>query len=232
MTVETIVYAQPGARARRTTFGYTTESHPRLDRVQNSISMICGLISGACILAITALTLVETVSRTVFSTPLGWSVSLIELYLLPGMAFFGIVTAYRSGAHVAVTSAFRLMPPRVKKLLIVLAYIVVLIGMTALGVAGFEATLFSFGTGESPVPGSSELEAPSWLWRAIVPTSMALGLVVVFIDLAREVCSSWAYPSTDYDPGDDADRALEEARILEADAGSDRVESPTAEDAR
>lgn len=200
--------------AQRTMFGYVTEDHPRLDRVQNAISGVCGVIAAGSILAIVILTLSEVIARTLFSSPQSWSVAFIEQYLMTATAFFGIVTAYRSGAHVAVVSLFGKLRPTAKKILLIFAYVVVLFGMLAIGLAGFTAAAFSMVSGETPVPGSSELALPSWLWRSMVPLSMALGIVVVFIDLVRELKAPWTGPVTDYEPGDEVDAAIDEIATL------------------
>lgn len=208
--------------ARRTPVGYLTEDHPRLDRVQNSISWICGGIAAVAIIVIVLLTLFEVAARTFFDAPQGWSVALIEKYLMTASAFFGIVTAYRGGSHIAVVTFYERFRPATRKALLILAYIVVLIGMAAIGVAGLTAAAFSLMSGEGPVPGSSELIIPSWLWRSIVPASMFLGMVIVAIDLFRELTSPWDGPSTDYDPGDEVDAVLEELALADSNqAGSD-----------
>jgi len=209
----TTIHAFKEGDARRTAFGYITERSPRLDRVQNAISAGCGAIAGVSILAIVFLTLLEVFLRTVFSEPQGWSVSFIEKYLMTATAFFGIVTAYRAGAHIAVVSLYNKFGPRPQKVLMVLAHVLVLVGMLTMGIAGLISTEFSISTGEGPVPGSSELAIPSWLWRSIVPVSMLLGSIVVLIDLLREVFSPWNGPVTDYDPGDEVDAVLNELEV-------------------
>lgn len=206
---ETIVHPFRQGSAERVTFGYKTEDHPQLDRVQNGISAVCGVIAGVSIVSIAVLTLIDVASRTLFSAPLGWTVAFIEQYLLTAGAFFGIVTAYRSGAHVAVVSIFNTLQPTARKVLLVTAYVITFAGMLALAFTGLSATLFSISTGESPVPGSSELVIPSWIWRSIVPTSMFLGAAVVAIDLGRELFSPWSRTTTDYDPGHGTDLPIE-----------------------
>ncbi|MEV0685189.1 TRAP transporter small permease subunit [Nocardia sp. NPDC050378] len=198
----TIVHPFRQGAAQRTMFGYRTEEHPGLDRIQNGISAVCGVISGVAIVAIVVLTLIDVTLRTFFTITLGWSVAFIEMYLLTIVAFFGLVTAYRSGAHVAVTSLFYRMGVRLRKILLILAYLVLLLGMGALLVAGAEGLLFAIDIDEGPVRGSSELLIPGWVMRAILPLSMVLGMIVVLIDLARELIAPWNVTATDYDPGD------------------------------
>lgn len=196
--------------ARRTSVGYITEDHPRLDRFQNAISWVCGCIAGLSVIAIVVLTLFEVAARTFFDAPQGWSVALIEKYLMTASAFFGIVTAYRGGSHIAVVTFYERFRPRTRKILLIVAHLIVLVGMLAIGIAGLTATAFSITSGEGPIPGSSELIIPSWMWRSIIPVSMLLGSIIVAIDLFRELTSPWDGPATDYDPGDEVDAALEE----------------------
>jgi TRAP-type C4-dicarboxylate transport system permease small subunit len=197
------VHPDRSGHARRTMWGYHTEDHPTLDRVQNSVSAFCGVIAGAAVVSITLLTLAEVFARTAFSSPLGWSVSFIELYLLPVTAFFGLVAAYRSGAHVAVVSLFEKLGPRAQKLMLVLSYVVLIIGLLSIGIPGVHAVLAAVANGEGPGPGSSELVIPSAVWRAIVPISALFGLILVGIDLFREATAPLNRVVTDYDPGDE-----------------------------
>ncbi len=198
---ETIVPKGGTSPARRTSFGYLTESHPRLDRVQNGISMLCAAISGAAIVVITTLTVLEVFTRTVFSAPLGWNVGFVEQYLMMAIAFFGTVTAYRSGAHVAVVTIFERTPEPVRKMLLVLAYLIILGGLVLLMYSGTRAAYFSFITGEMPPPGMAELPWPTWWWKSIIPVASTLGVVVVAIDLYRELAAPRTRVVTDYEPG-------------------------------
>ncbi|MET9327655.1 TRAP transporter small permease [Tsukamurella sp. NPDC003166] len=206
-----IVHPFREGAAERTTFGYRTQDHPGLDRIQNAVSAVAGTVAAVAVVVMVALTLLDVALRTFFGAPIGWSVAFIELYLLPIAAFFGIVVAYRSGAHVAVTSLYERFPIPVRKAMLIIGYLVLLIGLAALFWAGLQATLFAISTGEGPVPGSSELPLPGWLMRAIVPVATGLGLVLVLIDLGRELAAPWTATATDYDPGDEASRAVAEA---------------------
>lgn len=198
---ETIVPKSGTSPARRTAFGYLTESHPRLDRIQNGISMFCAAIAGTAIVVITILTVLEVFTRTVLSAPLGWNVGFVEQYLMMAIAFFGTVTAYRSGAHVAVVTIFERTPEPVRKVLLVLAYLIILGGLVLLVYSGTRAAHFSFITGEMPPPGMAELAWPTWWWKSIIPVAATLGIVVVAIDLYRELTAPLTKVVTDYEPG-------------------------------
>lgn len=199
-TPEVIVHQSGSTPARRTLFGYRTGDHARLDAVQNAISAVCAVIAGAAIVVIGALTTVEVATRTFFDTPLGWNVGFVEQYLMMAVAFFGTVTAYRTGAHVAVVTIFEKTPEPVRKLLLVLAYLIILVGLALLIYSGTRAAHFSFITDEMPPPGMAELPWPTWWWKTIIPVAAALGCVVVLIDLYRELTAPLTRVVTDYEP--------------------------------
>lgn len=204
----TVIHVNGGpGTAVETTTGFRTEEHPRLDRVQNSISGVCAALAGAALVIITALTVAEVVLRGLFDQPLGWNVGLVEQYLMTAMAFFGMITAYRTGAHIAVSTLHGRMPGRARKLTILLGQLVIAIALGWLLVAGLDSAAFALSTGEQPVPGSADLPWPSWWWKSIMPLAAALGLIVVLLDLYRELTSPWSAPSTDYAPSDVAREA-------------------------
>lgn len=199
---ETIVHSPGGGTARRTLFGYETDEHPRLDRIQNAISAVCAVIAAVAIVGIAALTVVEVVTRTLADAPLGWNVPFVEQYLMMAIAFFGTVTAYRSGAHVAVVTIFEKLPALARKLLLVLTYVVILACLALLMYSGTRAAVFVFDLNEAPLPGTAELPLPTWWWKAIIPLAAGLGAVVVLIDLVRELMAPLRTVATDYEPGD------------------------------
>lgn len=196
------ILRRPGITpARRTLYGYLTEDHPKLDRFQNAISAFCAAIACIAIVIIAALTTIEVFTRTFFDAPLGWNVGLVEQYLMMAIAFFGTVTAYRAGAHVAVVTIFEKFGEPVKKLLLILAYLIILTGLVLLIYSGIKAAAFSFSTNEMPPPGMAELPWPTWWWKTIIPVAATLGLIVVLIDLYRELTSPLTWVVTDYEPG-------------------------------
>ena len=186
--------------AKRTMFGYTTDDHPQLDGIQNGLSMIAGLIAGACLTALVVLTCIEVVARLVFDEPLGWNVAFTEKYLLVGCAFFGIVTAYRSGAHVAVTSVYEKFPFPVRKGLMLVTHVLVVVIFALVAWFGLQATLSAIELDEVPPIGSTELSVPEWVWKSFVPVASAMALIIAAIDLAREILASPSVIGTDYEP--------------------------------
>lgn len=197
---EAIVHRPGETAARRTLFGYVTQDHPRMDRVQNAVSAVCSVIASAAIVVILVLTVTEVVSRTAFGAPLGWNVGFIEQYMMTALAFFGTVTAYRTGAHVAVVTIFERLPSPARKLLLILAYLIILLGLVLLVYSGTRATQFAFTVGQQPQPGTADLPWPSWWWKSIIPAAASLGIIVVIIDLFKELTSPLRTISTDYDP--------------------------------
>src|SRR5699024_1863059 len=126
-TPEVIVHQSGSTPARRTLFGYRTGDHARLDAVQNAISAVCAVIAGAAIVVIAVLTTVEVATSTFVDTPLGWNVGFVVQYLMMAVAFFGTVTAYRTGAHVAVVTIFEKASETVRKLMLVVVYAVTIV---------------------------------------------------------------------------------------------------------
>jgi TRAP-type C4-dicarboxylate transport system permease small subunit len=198
---ETIVRTDGGGTAQPTTFGYRTTDHPGLDKVQNAISGLCAWIAGIATVLLTILTLVSVISREFFSDPMAWNVSATEKYLLPAIAFFGMVTAYRTSTHIAVTSIFDKFGPQAQKVMLVVIHVIVLLVLVALFAGGATMALDAYNFGFHVLPGSADLATADWTWRIIVPVSALFGTVVVAIDLYREIATPWDRPYTNYEPG-------------------------------
>lgn len=198
----TIVHLSHQGNAIPTAFGFRDTDHPRLDRVQNALSAFCAWIAGASVVILCILTLVEIVMRSVFHHPLGWNVSVIEKFLLPMIAFFGLVTAYRTASHIAVASLFARLNPRIRKFILVLIHLLMLTVLLTLLVAGWNKTAMSVELGHRVLPGLADLPLPDWTFLVIVPLSALLGVIVVALDLVRELIAPWDRPYTDYDPGE------------------------------
>lgn len=188
--------------ARRTMFGFVTDDHPKLDRIQNALSAVAALFAGACIVVLVLLTCLEVFARAVLGQPLGWNVSFTESYLMVGAAFFGIVTAYRTGAHIAVTSIFEKLPFWSQKTVVLITHGIVAIVFALLFWFGLQATLDSIAMNEIPPPGSAELSIPDWIWKSFVPIASAMAFVIAVIDLVREIIAGPSVLGTEYDPGE------------------------------
>ncbi|WP_312977485.1 TRAP transporter small permease [Corynebacterium sp.] len=199
----TIVHLNDLGNAEPSAFGFRTKEHSRLDRVQNTISGVCAWVAGISVVVLCALTLVEVVMRSVFRHPLGWNVSVIEKFLLPAIAFFGLVTAYRTASHIAVASLFALLSPRVRKVILVFIHVLVLTVLLTLMIAGWNQVATAVELGHRVLPGLADLPLPDWTFLAIVPLSAVLGALVVILDLLREIITPWDRPYTDYDPGEE-----------------------------
>lgn len=188
---------------RRTTYGFITDDYQALHRFQNFISGVCAWIAGTATVTVGVLTVVEVFMRGVLARPLGWNVGFSERYLMVAIAFFGLVTAYRTGAHIAVASLYGKFAPRTRKVLMLLTEVIVAGAFLSLAVAGVDNVAFSVSIDERIPPGMADLPWPSWTWRILVPTAAVLGFVVVAIDIFRELTTSWSAPATDYEPGEE-----------------------------
>lgn len=200
----TNVIVHPGhdGIGKRTTFGFITNDYPMLHKLQNAISGICAIIAAAAVVISGVLTILEVFMRAVLKNPLGWNIGFSERYLMVAIAFFGLVTAYRTGSHIAVASLFGKFAPPVQKILMIVAELIIAATFLLLFLAGIEATSFSISIGERVPPGMADIPWASWTWRVMIPISALMGLIVVLIDIFREVTTSWSKPSTDYEPGE------------------------------
>ncbi|MFC8178791.1 TRAP transporter small permease [Rhodococcus sp. NPDC057297] len=194
---------------RSTTFGYITDSHPRLDRFQNAVSAVAAVLAGTCVVVMAVLTCYEVFSRLAFDRPLGWNVSFTERYLMVGTSFFGTVTAYRTGSHVAVTGLVERLTVALRKPLRLITLIVVAVVFGLLFWFGLRAAIVSADLHEVPPVGATELRIPEWMWRSFVPAGSIMALAIVAVDLYREVTAPWSTVATEYDH---EDRTVEESR--------------------
>lgn len=155
----------------------------RLVKIEKGISTLCMAIAALSLIGITLLTVAEVISRNVASRPLGWNVAIVEQYLMMAMAFFGAVTAYYAGAHIAVATVYDRFPEAVRRVLTVLAHLIVFACFALLFWAGTGAAWFSLRLGEAPVPGMAELPLPTWWWRSIMPAASVLGAFIALCEI-------------------------------------------------
>ena len=198
-----IVHYDNHGTAERSRYGYHTTDYPKLDQVQNLMSAISAWIAGISILALAVVTLAEVFFREFFSHPLGWNISLTEKYLLPLIAFFGFITAYRTGSHIAVETVFSKLPLRLQKLVLLAIHVIALISLAFLFIGGLNETLLAYSLSQRVLPGMADLPFYDWTYRIIVPVSAFMCALIVAIDIYREIASPWHRPFTDYDPGEE-----------------------------
>ena len=198
-----ILHPNHHGTAVRSKFGYHTTDHPGLDKLQNFLSAISAWIAGGAVILLALVTLAEIAMREFFSSPLGWNISLTEKYLLPLIAFFGLVTAYRTGSHIAVQSLFSIFPNPVQKVALIGIHLVVLISLIFLFIGGWNEAIMTFSLRHAPLPGMADLPIPDWTFRAIVPIAAAMCAFIAAIDIYRELVTPWHRPFTDYDPGEE-----------------------------
>ena len=201
-TNKTIVHPGHDGIGKRTTFGFVTNDYPMLHKLQNFLSGVCAVIAAAAVVISGVLTVIEVFMRAVLQSPLGWNIGFSERYLMVAIAFFGLVTAYRTGSHIAVASLFGKFPPVVQKLLMLLAQVIIFITFLLLFLAGVGATSFSISIGERVPPGMADIPWASWTWRVMIPVAAFMGLIVSGIDIFRELTTKWDRSYTDYEPGE------------------------------
>lgn len=155
-----ILHPNHHGTAVRSKFGYHTTDHPGLDKLQNFLSAISAWIAGGAVILLALVTLAEIAMREFFSSPLGWNISLTEKYLLPLIAFFGLVTAYRTGSHIAVQSLFSIFPNPVQKVALIGIHLVVLISLIFLFIGGWNEAIMTFSLKHATLPGMADLPIP------------------------------------------------------------------------
>jgi TRAP-type C4-dicarboxylate transport system permease small subunit len=173
------------------------EAPTSLRRVQQLITLIACAISAVVLTAMAVLTGVEVFMRYFFDQPLGWNVNFTEQYLMVALAFFGATVAYRTGAHVAVSSVYDRLPARLRKLVLLIAQLVIIGAVLPVMVNGAIAAELAFELNETPAVGGSELPLSYGLWKSLVPVGSALLIVTVLIDFIRELTGSWTGPLTE-----------------------------------
>ncbi|WP_257995083.1 TRAP transporter small permease [Brevibacterium luteolum] len=122
--------------------------------------------------------LAEVVLRYLFSAPLGWNVSAVDRVLMPASVFLALPWLYVTSGHVTAEIVYDRLPSSVQRAARWLAFLVVFVSAAFLLFAGLRIAVGSMILGDSPPPGSGEIDIPTWTWQMIQPVG-ALGLIIV-----------------------------------------------------
>ena len=148
------------------------------------LNLIDRLITGWCMLLMTAMTLVVILSvffRYVFSITYVWSEELITMLFI-GASFFGCVLAVKEKAHIVVDVFLVKLPPQGLKaasVLISLANVfvqVVLINASMTWIAA---------AGGSPTPG---MRLPSYIFYSFMPITSVLIILYELLAVKENLC--------------------------------------------
>jgi len=133
--------------------------------------------------AMTLMTFSQVVMRYVFNSGLTWAVELTGI-LFAWMIFIGISYGVRVGAHIGVDAVVKLLPPKLRRLVSILAVLLsfVYAGMIIYGSMFYVLKMKSAGIELEDLP------IPMWTVRAILPVGfmlLVLRFMPVLINLIR-----------------------------------------------
>jgi TRAP-type C4-dicarboxylate transport system permease small subunit len=124
----------------------------------------------------------EVFFRYAFDSPLGWNVSLVEKFLLPGIVMLGLPWARANASHVSAGMVYERLPRGVQRLCTTVAEVIEVTCYLALLVAGVAIAWRMFEIGAEPPPLSSQVPLPSWVWRLFLPLGAAASILIVVSD--------------------------------------------------
>jgi len=125
--------------------------------------------------AMTLLTFSQVVMRYVFNSGFTWAVELTSI-LFAWMIFIGISYGVRVGAHIGVDAVVKLLPPKMRRIISIIAVLLSLLyaGMVIYGSMFYVLKMKSAGIELEDLP------IPMWTVRAILPIGFVL-LVLRFL---------------------------------------------------
>lgn len=154
-----------------------------LTAIHRGINQVSLWVTFAFLAALTIVMVIEALARYAFGAPLGWNISLIENFLLPGIVFLGLPWARTMGAHVSAGMVYERLPKGVQTASRGLALGIEVVCYLALLISGLAITITMAEIGAVPPPLSSQLSVPSWVWRSFLPIGAGAALVLVLIEL-------------------------------------------------
>lgn len=157
-----------------------------LDAVYRGVAVTSEYIAIVTILLMMIVMVIEVVLRYAVGQPLGWNISLIENFLMPGLVFLGLPYAYSVGAHVAAGMIYDRLPQGWRRGLDWVARFLLIICAVFLAYAGASIAMDAFLLGSAPPPLSSQVQAPTWIWRTFLPIGATMMLILVLIDIVRQ----------------------------------------------
>jgi C4-dicarboxylate transporter DctQ subunit len=137
------------------------------------------LEEGAIALLLAAMVLVafvQVVLRYLFASGFVWALELTT-YLFAWLVLFGMSYGVKVSLHLGVDALLRLVPPRARRVLVLLtvAACMAYAGILFFGAWEYVAKMYKIGIG------AEELPLPRWLLYSILP----IGLVLLFLRFAQ-----------------------------------------------
>jgi TRAP-type C4-dicarboxylate transport system permease small subunit len=147
--------------------------HQRIDRMIASVARGLCAVGVICVVGMMVLTTADVVARYVFNSPTMWADEMAS-YLLIAIVFLGLAQNLRTNGHIRIDVVTNYVPPGVKRVLEVFAFVVAILFSMIL-IAGTWTRFYNFWTRNTL--SDSPLMTPMWL--AMLP--VVIGAVVLGI---------------------------------------------------
>lgn len=150
----------------------------RLDRLVNVIEKAFLCLTGAGLLVIMLVIVVDVVMRYILSSPLSWSYDLISMYLVTLVFFLALADTFRRGGHIKVDLFERLRGTRLLAFAEILSYCAALIFFSLILDRMMESGLEAF-LANDVVDGA----IPWPTWPPYLFAGLGVGLLIVRVAL-------------------------------------------------
>lgn len=144
-----------------------------IDRITNALDVI----SGALILVVMVLILLDSAGRNLLAEPLPGAVSWGTTALV-ALVFFAIPYGQKENQHVALDLFTNLLPERLSSILKGIGLLIVLIGLVLVTVGTVGLAIDSYSRGEVML---GIVSIPTWPARSFV----ALGMIMLCVEVLR-----------------------------------------------
>ena len=151
-------------------------------RIRNLVAALEEGILSLLLASMTLLVFVEVVLRFVFKVGILWAQEL-TLLLSGWMVLFGVAYGIKVGAHIGVDAAVRLLSPRARRVVSILAVLLCLAycGLFLVGSYGYLGRLMRVGVY------LEDIHIPKWLATSILP----LGMILISVRLLGLLRALW-----------------------------------------
>lgn len=154
----------------------------RYDKALGGLAAATGLISALCVLVMTGIVGYEVLSRSIFNEPTIWSAE-ISTYLLVAIAFLGLTTALRVGAHVQVELLLTtLLEPWPRRLQTFGDWL----GLTMVTFTVWQMAFFNHSEYVNGTRDWGLLATPQWIPELPVTTGLGLFAVGLLLEIMRK----------------------------------------------
>ena len=148
-----------------------------LDNLLSALSIALNKFGGLVVLPLmTAMMTIDVILRYVFNSPLSWGLEASQHMLL--LVFtFGMLEAFRTGAHIRMDLCYRLFNPALRRVVNILYSFLIMGVFILLASKGWEEALFLKEINEV----TQYIHMPIWMFYIII--TLIAGLIVVFFML-------------------------------------------------